>query len=156
MGAGFFLARPRRKAGFSMGDGNDGTAAQAQVAGEPQAQGDQAAQAAVTAGLQGAGATGNGGGAVERAQKDYEAALKERDESRIAFSMAALLSISSRRICFFSSSVKLSGEISTSSAMKWAWSSASSSACQSVAIRVSFSLLKPSLRGLGRYEFRYE
>ena len=82
MGAGYFFARPRRKAGLFMGDGNDGAAAQAQVAGEPQAQGDQAAQAAVTAGLQGAGAAGDGG-AVERAQKDYEAALAERD-ARIA------------------------------------------------------------------------
>lgn len=66
-----------------MGDGNDGAAAQAQVAGEPQAQGDQAAQAAVTAVSQGAGTTGDSSGAVERAQKDYEAALKERD-ARIA------------------------------------------------------------------------
>ena len=37
-----------------MGDGNDGAAVLAQVAGEPQAQADQTAQAAVTAGLQGA------------------------------------------------------------------------------------------------------
>ena len=60
MGAGCFSARPRREAGLSMGDGNDGAAAQAQVAGEPQAQVDQAAQAAVTAGLQGAiGADGD-------------------------------------------------------------------------------------------------
>ena len=66
-----------------MGDGNDGAAAQAQVAGEPQETGDQTAQAAVTAGLQGAGAVGDGSGAVERAQKDYEAALAERD-ARIA------------------------------------------------------------------------
>lgn len=82
MGAGFFFARPRRKAGFFMGDGNDGAAAQAQVAGEPQAQGDQA-QAAVTAGLQGANVADNGGDAVARAHKDYEAALAERD-ARIA------------------------------------------------------------------------
>ena len=53
MGAGFFFARPRRKAGIFMGDGNDGAVAQAQVAGEPQAQVDQTAQAAVTAGLGG-------------------------------------------------------------------------------------------------------
>ncbi|HJH43121.1 MAG TPA: ELKS/Rab6-interacting/CAST family protein [Rubneribacter badeniensis] len=65
-----------------MGDGNDGAAAQAQVAGEPQAQGDQA-QAAVTAGLQGANVADNGGDAVARAHKDYEAALAERD-ARIA------------------------------------------------------------------------
>ncbi|MRX79390.1 hypothetical protein [Enorma shizhengliae] len=66
-----------------MGGENDGAAAQAQVAGEPQAQGDQAAQAAVTAGLQGAGAAGDGGDVVARAHKDYEAALAERD-ARIA------------------------------------------------------------------------
>lgn len=58
-----------------MGDGNDGAAAQAQVAGEPQAQGDQAAQ--VTAAPQG------GGDAVAQAHKGYEAALAERD-ARIA------------------------------------------------------------------------
>ena len=61
-----------------MGDGNDGTAAQAQVAGEPQAQVDQAAQAA--AGLQGASGDGD---VAARARVDYEAALKERD-ARIA------------------------------------------------------------------------
>ena len=83
MGAGFFFARPRRKAGFFMGDGNDGAAAQAQVAGEPQAQVEQTAQAAVTAGLQGANVADNGGDAVARAHKDYEAALAERD-ARIA------------------------------------------------------------------------
>lgn len=83
MGAGYFFARPRRKAGFSMGDGNDGATAQAQVAGEPQAQGDQTTQAAVTAGLQGANVADNGGDAVARAHKDYEAALAERD-ARIA------------------------------------------------------------------------
>ena len=82
MGAGFFFARPRRKAGLFMGDGNDGAAAQVQVAGEPQAQGDQA-QAAVTAGLQGANVADNGGDAVARVHKDYEAALAERD-ARIA------------------------------------------------------------------------
>ena len=65
-----------------MGGENDGAAAQAQVAGEPQAQGDQA-QAAVTAGLQGANVADNGGDAVARAHKDYEAALAERD-ARIA------------------------------------------------------------------------
>ena len=80
MGAGYFFARPSRKAGLFMGGENDGAAAQAQVAGEPQAQGDQATQAAVTAVPQGAS---DGGSAVERAQKDYEAALAERDE-RIA------------------------------------------------------------------------
>lgn len=80
MGAGYFFARPRRKAGLFMGGENDGAAAQAQVAGEPQAQGDQATQ---TAGLQGANVTDNGGDAVARAHKDYEAALAERD-ARIA------------------------------------------------------------------------
>ena len=54
MGAGYFFARPRRKAGLFMGGENDGAAAQAQVAGEPQAQGDQATQTAVTAVPQGA------------------------------------------------------------------------------------------------------
>ena len=61
-----------------MGDGNDGAAAQAQVAGEPAAQGDQASQqqaAPVTAEPQ--------GGALAKAQNDYEAALAERD-ARIA------------------------------------------------------------------------
>lgn len=66
-----------------MGDVNDGAAAQAQVAGEPQAQGDQAAQAAVTAAPQGASGTGDGGDAAARARTDYEAALAERD-ARIA------------------------------------------------------------------------
>ncbi len=81
MGAGYFFARPRRKAGLFMGDGNDGAVAQAQVAGEPQAQVDQT-QAAVTAGFQGANTTGNGDVAMQ-AQKNYEAALAERD-ARIA------------------------------------------------------------------------
>lgn len=61
-----------------MGDGNDGAAAQAQVAGEPQASDDQAAQrqaAPVTEGVQ--------GDAVAQARADYEAALAERD-ARIA------------------------------------------------------------------------
>lgn len=64
-----------------MGDGNDGVAAQAQVAGEPQAQVDQTAQVAVTAGLQGASSAdaGDVGDATERARKDYEAALAECD-----------------------------------------------------------------------------
>lgn len=65
---------------------NDGAAAQAQVAGEPQAAGDQAAQAQVTAAQAdqgGTGAGGEGGDALERARADYEAALAERDE-RIA------------------------------------------------------------------------
>lgn len=65
-----------------MGGENDGAGAQAQVAGEPQAQVDQTAHAAVTAGLQGASTTGNGDVAMQ-AQKDYEAALAERD-ARIA------------------------------------------------------------------------
>lgn len=51
-----------------MGDGNDGAAVQAQVAGEPQAQADQTAQAAVTAGLQ--GAIGADGDAAARARED--------------------------------------------------------------------------------------
>ncbi len=83
MGAGFFFARPRRKAGIFMGDGNDGAVAQAQVAGEPQAQVDQTAQAAVTAGLQGASSAGDGGDAAAQARADYDAALAERD-ARIA------------------------------------------------------------------------
>ena len=60
-----------------MGGEDDGKAAQAQVAGEPQAQGDEAAaqQMQVTSG------TGSGEG--DKARADYEAALKERDE-RIA------------------------------------------------------------------------
>lgn len=58
-----------------MGDGNDGAAMQAQVTGEPQAQGDQAAQ--MTAAPQ------DGGDVVAQAHKDYEAALAERD-ARIA------------------------------------------------------------------------
>lgn len=66
-----------------MGGENDGAAAQAQVAGEPQATGDQAAQAAVTVEPQGAGAAVDGGDALARARADYEAALAERDE-RIA------------------------------------------------------------------------
>ena len=83
MGAGFFFARPRRKAGIFMGDGNDGAVAQAQVAGEPQAQVDQTAQTAVTAGLQGASSAGDGGDAAAQARADYDAALAERD-ARIA------------------------------------------------------------------------
>lgn len=84
--AGIFCARSRRKAGIFMGGENDGATAQAKVAGEPAASGDQAAQgAAVTAGLQGADATGgdDGGNALSQARADYEAALSERDE-RIA------------------------------------------------------------------------
>lgn len=62
-----------------MGGEGDGKAAQAQVAGEPQTQGDQAAaQAQVTDGPGGAG-----GNAADKARKDYEAALEERD-ARIA------------------------------------------------------------------------
>lgn len=64
-----------------MGGENDGAAAKAQVEGEPQATGDQAAQqAAVTAGLRGADAAGD---AAAKAREDYEAALAERD-ARIA------------------------------------------------------------------------
>lgn len=66
-----------------MGDGNDGAAAQAQAAGEPQETGGQAAQAAVTAAPQGASGTSDGGDAAARARADYEAALAERD-ARIA------------------------------------------------------------------------
>lgn len=51
-----------------MGDGNDGAVVQVQVAGEPQAQADQTAQAAVTAGLQ--GAIGADGDAAARARED--------------------------------------------------------------------------------------
>jgi hypothetical protein len=77
MGAGFSFARLSRKAGLFMGDGNDGAAAQAQVAGEPQAAGDQAAQAPATTQVE------PGEGALAQARTDYEAALRERDE-RIA------------------------------------------------------------------------
>ena len=77
MGAGYFFACPRRKAGLFIGGENDGAAAQAQVAGELQA------QAAVTTGLQGAGAAGDGSDVIVQAQKDYEAALAER-RARIA------------------------------------------------------------------------
>lgn len=68
-----------------MGDENDGAAAQAQVAGEPATQSDQTAQTAMTAGLHGSGGVAGGDDAIalERAQKDYEAALAERD-ARIA------------------------------------------------------------------------
>lgn len=66
---------------------NDGAAAQAQGAGQKAAQGDQAAkqqapeqQASVTAGSEGAGATGGDGkDALTRARADYERALAERD-----------------------------------------------------------------------------
>lgn len=57
-----------------MGDGNDGAVAQMQVAGEPQVQVDQTAQAAVTAELQGAD-----GDTAAQVRADYEAALAERD-----------------------------------------------------------------------------
>lgn len=77
----FFCPQKERKAGNLMGDGNDGAGAQAQVAGEPQAQVDQTAHAAVTARLQ--GAIGADGDAAAQAREDYEAALKERD-ARIA------------------------------------------------------------------------
>lgn len=97
----FLRPQEERKAGILMGDGNDGTAAQAQVAGESQETGGQTTQAAVTAGLQGASvqvSSGEGaavggaggekaaaavGGGVARARAEYEAALAERDE-RIA------------------------------------------------------------------------
>ena len=60
-----------------MGGEDDGKAAQAQVAGEPQAQGDEAAAQQVQV-------TGDAGSAdADKARADYEAALKERDE-RIA------------------------------------------------------------------------
>ncbi|MBM6786761.1 hypothetical protein H6A33_11235 [Collinsella tanakaei] len=65
---------------------NDGAVAQPQVAGEQTVSGDRAAQQqapVVTMGLQDAGAADNDGDVVARAHKDYEAALKERDE-RIA------------------------------------------------------------------------
>ena len=57
-----------------MGGKDDGKAVQAPVAGDPQAQGDEAAgrQAQVTGGADGDDAAG--------ARADYEAALKERDE----------------------------------------------------------------------------
>lgn len=88
MGAGYFFARPRRKAGFSMGDGNDGAAAQAQVAGEPQAQGDQAAQAAVTAGLQGeiaeAAKTAEG---AEKLRAEMDELRRKGDEERVGFEL---------------------------------------------------------------------
>lgn len=62
-----------------MGGDGDGKAAQAQLAGEPQAQGDEAAaQAQVTS-----NAGGAGGDDGTKVRADYEAALKERDE-RIA------------------------------------------------------------------------
>ena len=61
------------------------------------------------------------------------------NSSRIAFSMAEELAIMSCRNCFFSSRVKLSGEMSMSSAMKWALSSASSSAFRSVMSVLQFS-----------------
>lgn len=63
-----------------MGNENDGAAAQTQTAGEPQAQGHEAAaqQVQVTD-----GAGGAGGDDAAKARADYEAALKERD-ARIA------------------------------------------------------------------------
>ena len=63
-----------------MGGEDDGKAAQAQVAGEPQAQGDEATsqQVQVTG-----GAGDAGGDDAAKARADYEAALKERD-ARIA------------------------------------------------------------------------
>ena len=63
-----------------MGGEDDGKAAQAQIAGEPQAQGDEATsqQVQVTG-----GAGDAGGDDAAKARADYEAALKERD-ARIA------------------------------------------------------------------------
>ena len=67
-----------------MGGENDGAAAQAQVEGQQAEAGDQAAQAQVAATQADRGGSGGeGGGALERARADYEAALRERDE-RIA------------------------------------------------------------------------
>ena len=69
-----------------MGGENDGATAQAQVAGEPKASGDQASQQqtpAVTAGLRGANTVVDEGDVVAKAREDYEAALAERD-ARIA------------------------------------------------------------------------
>lgn len=64
-----------------MDGGNDGAAAQAQVAGEQASAGDQAAQAQATATRAGRGGSGGEGGDVlARARADYEAALAERDE----------------------------------------------------------------------------
>ena len=85
MGAGFFLCPPEeREVGLFMEGGNDGAAAQAQVAGQQAEAGDQAAQAQATvARADRGGSGGEGGDALERARTDYEAALKERDE-RIA------------------------------------------------------------------------
>ena len=84
MGAGFFFARPRRKAGLSMGGENDGAAAQAQVEGQQAEANDQAAQAQATAAQADRGGSGGeGGDALARARAGYEAALRERDE-RIA------------------------------------------------------------------------
>lgn len=67
-----------------MDGGNDGAAAQAQVAGQQASTGDQAVQAQVAATQADRGGSGGeGGDALERARADYEAALRERDE-RIA------------------------------------------------------------------------
>lgn len=67
-----------------MDGGNDGAAAQAQVAGQQAEAGDQAAQVQATAArADRVGSGGEGGDALERARADYEAALRERDE-RIA------------------------------------------------------------------------
>ena len=63
-----------------MGGEDDGKAAQAQVAGESQAQGDEAAaQAQVTGGAGGIGADD-----ADKARADYEAALAERDARIVA------------------------------------------------------------------------
>lgn len=62
-----------------MGGENDGAAAQTQVASEPQAQGDQAAQQQAAPMMEPQGE----GDVVAKARADYEAALKERD-ARIA------------------------------------------------------------------------
>lgn len=64
-----------------MEGGNDGAAAQAQVAGQQAEAGDQAAQAQATAAQADRGGSGGeGGDALPRARADYEAALRERDE----------------------------------------------------------------------------
>lgn len=62
-----------------MGGENDGAAAQTQVASEPQAQGDQAAQQQAAPMMEPQGE----GDVVAKARANYEAALKERD-ARIA------------------------------------------------------------------------
>lgn len=62
-----------------MEGGNDGAAAQVQVAGQQAEAGDQATQATAAQADRG-GSGGEGGDALARARADYEAALRERDE----------------------------------------------------------------------------